>query len=402
MLYTNNISIAARVSLLEDLSVAFGKDREYWIEQLLSIEPLKTAVDEVDKTQKALSSYNEEVPLIEGRKPLGLFRVSLPYNNPLYSFVLYSCGIALPGNEVIIRASKLTAHLVHEFYEKYISYFKAIGIKLYTGTGNAFISDAISQNDSGGLLFAGTYENVSSILNKFPRNQRLIYCGPGINPFIVGTEVNNISQVVELAIASRIYNSGQDCLCSERFLIHEKVYDEFCSELVKQVQRLKVGDFGDRTVDLFPPVPGIQKHTSALFQRILAEGNSLYIHKNAVGAILAVFEVALNSEALNLEKFASIFTIAKYKNNNDLVQAANFPYKFGATITCGANKKTFCDYPHLSTTSTVIQEESINAHVPFGGRERSGFSSMKGESVDGAILYSIESSIPINKTPSEL
>ena len=245
---------------------------------------------------------------------MGKFRVSLPYNNPLYSFVLYSCGIALSGNEVIVRASKLTESYVHEFFDKYRVFFTSLGIKLFYGTGNDFISDAVMQIDSGGLLFAGAYENVSSIMKNFPRNQRLIYCGPGINPFIVGAEESNISQVVALAVASRTYNSGQDCLCSERFFVHENVYDQFCAELIEQVKKLRVGNFGDRSADIFPPIRGVQQYTNECLQMIRRLGTPLFIHKNDLGVALAVFGVELDSDALNYEKLCSVFTIAKYRS----------------------------------------------------------------------------------------
>ena len=388
-----NLAIKERLNILTDIADHFNIDRDYWVNNLLKIETLKTALDEVDKTYRALSSYEEELSYIEGRLPLGRFRVSLPYNNPLYSLVLYSCGIALSGNEVIVRASRLTASFVYDFFNRYRRLFSLLGISLFDGTGTQFISDATAQSESGGLLFTGTYTNASSIMASFPQNQRLIYCGPGVNPFVVGAEGQNISEVVKLAIASRTYNSGQDCLCAERFLVHEAVYERFCEELVAQVRELKVGNFSDKTADIFPPMMGMQQYTNECLSMIREKGQSLFVSENDFGAVLAVFAVDINSDALNCEKFSSIFTIAKYENDDDLVRAANFPYRFGATITSGAKQEIWSDYPHLSATSTVIQEESVNAHVPFGGCGKSGFSKLNGSIVDGPILYSVESSI---------
>jgi len=44
-------------------------------------------------------------------------------------------------------------------------------------------------------------------------------------------------------MASKYRNAGQTCVCTNRFYVHAKVYDEFSQKLAKAVeQRLKVGE----------------------------------------------------------------------------------------------------------------------------------------------------------------
>ncbi|MGN4077703.1 aldehyde dehydrogenase family protein, partial [Burkholderia gladioli] len=46
---------------------------------------------------------------------------------------------------------------------------------------------------------------------------------------------------VEGAIASKYRNSGQTCVCTNRFYVHDKVYDAFAAKLAAAVEKLKVG-----------------------------------------------------------------------------------------------------------------------------------------------------------------
>ena len=62
----------------------------------------------------------------------------------------------------------------------------------------------------------------------------------GNAPFIVFEDAD-LDAAVAGAIASKYRNAGQTCVCSNRFLVHENVYDEFAKRLASEVSKLKVG-----------------------------------------------------------------------------------------------------------------------------------------------------------------
>jgi succinate-semialdehyde dehydrogenase/glutarate-semialdehyde dehydrogenase len=76
-------------------------------------------------------------------------------------------------------------------------------------------------------------------------------CAPGIKklslelggnaPFIVFDDAD-IEAAVEGAMASKFRNSGQTCICTNRFLVQSGVYERFATQLVAAVSRLRVGD----------------------------------------------------------------------------------------------------------------------------------------------------------------
>jgi len=62
----------------------------------------------------------------------------------------------------------------------------------------------------------------------------------GNAPFIVFDDAD-LDAAVEGAIASKYRNSGQTCVCANRFYVHDKVYDAFAEKLVAAVSQLKPG-----------------------------------------------------------------------------------------------------------------------------------------------------------------
>lgn len=62
----------------------------------------------------------------------------------------------------------------------------------------------------------------------------------GHAPFIVFDDAD-LDEAVRGAVASKYRNSGQTCVCANRFIVHERIYERFAAKLVDAVQRLKVG-----------------------------------------------------------------------------------------------------------------------------------------------------------------
>jgi succinate-semialdehyde dehydrogenase/glutarate-semialdehyde dehydrogenase len=67
----------------------------------------------------------------------------------------------------------------------------------------------------------------------------------GNAPFIVFEDAD-LDAAVEGAIAAKYRNSGQTCICVNRFLVHEAIYDRFAAKLAEASARLVVGNgFGE-------------------------------------------------------------------------------------------------------------------------------------------------------------
>lgn len=187
-----------------------------------------------------------------------------------------------------------------------------------------------------------------------------------------------------------MYNSGQDCLCSERFYIHQDVVHQLITCLSEEVSKIKVGNFLNKDAVVCPLVDRIAQN---LF--VLCKSNEhrkwhipFYHDKNLVFPSLV--ETSLNDKLLLSEKFGPVFTYAVFNDYDVLDKALDSDYLFGITVCGSYNSPIVKKYPHITNQTTVISYESDDAHIPFGGRLKSGFV-REGKSIrDGPILYSVE------------
>ena len=86
----------------------------------------------------------------------------------------------------------------------------------------------------------------------------------GNAPFLVFDDAD-MDKAVEGAMASKFRNTGQTCVCVNRFLVQESVHDEFVEKMKKAIEKLKVGDGFEEGVDQGPlinkgAVEKVQEH----------------------------------------------------------------------------------------------------------------------------------------------
>ncbi|NDK36490.1 aldehyde dehydrogenase [Rhodovulum sulfidophilum] len=367
---------------------------------LTNVETFDTALDEIDKTIRALGTYHRELDALLGRSPIGTVFVSLPFNNPLYSLMLYSFGPLMAGNNVVVRPSAITRSTIEDLTLVLPEISDISGLEFFNGSGREFIQTASQSDDVQALIFAGNWENVHRLAPQFPRSKILIYCGSGINPFIVdrdATEFMTIEAISDLIISSKIYNSGQDCLCTERILVHKQLCSKLIDRLEAAVLSIQIGEFGDADADINPLLGGISDSAEAI-SKSSPNANWVVPFKRDGALVYPSLALApISSDLVNAEKFAPIFTVASFETNEELDRALDFEYLFGATVCGSFSSQTLKLYPHVTRTKTVIANESEDAHVPFGGRRRSGFVKVGSTARDGPILYSVETTKPAGK-----
>jgi len=361
------------------------------IDILSNVETKKTAINEVDKTIKTLRTYACEKQYIEGRKPSGKVAVFLPFNMPLYSMVLYAFGPLYAGNEVYVRPSKITKNALIEIYDLLKDLIQELPLHLVSHiSGKEFWNQAMEDDEFNTVVFTGQWESVEDLALKLIPGKKLIYCGSGLCPLIVRADAD-IKKAVDATIQSKVFNSGQDCLATEKIIVHEDVYDEFMGRLKSGVDKLIVGDNHNietdigqlATTDFVNRVQELLKMTCG---EIVRDGK---IGGSYVEPIIVSTEIG--DPLFEEEKFSPIFTVAKYRDEQKIVEYINScDYALGLSIYGSRLKHDNFQIEHVLYNRTVLDYEEDDAHIPFGGYKKSGFVLKDGKKTGGPILFSYE------------
>src|SRR5262249_16939796 len=73
----------------------------------------------------------------------------------------------------------------------------------------------------------------------------------GSDPFIVMPSAD-LDRAVETAVQARVINNGQSCIAAKRFIVHQRIAEQFEQKFVRRMASLKVGDPMDPATDVGP------------------------------------------------------------------------------------------------------------------------------------------------------
>lgn len=114
-------------------------------------------------------------------------------------------------------------------------------VNVITGDAVAIGDELLSNPTVRKLSFTGSTGVGKLLMGKAAQNMtRLSLELGGHAPFIVFDDAD-LDAAVEGAMATKFRNMGQTCICANRFLIQDSVYDAFAKKLVEAVKGLKVG-----------------------------------------------------------------------------------------------------------------------------------------------------------------
>lgn len=129
-------------------------------------------------------------------------------------------------------------------------------INVITGSAAA-ISTTITQSPVvRKVSFTGSTEVGSQLMAQCAEHIQKVSLELGGNaPFIVFDDAD-LDKAVEGAIASKFRNTGQTCVCVNRFLVQDGVHDAFVEKLAAAINQLKVGDGFEDGVTQAPLING--------------------------------------------------------------------------------------------------------------------------------------------------
>src|SRR5258706_376488 len=152
---------------------------------------------------------------------------------------------------------------------------------------------------------------------------------PGNAPFIVFDDAD-LDAAVKGAIASKFRNMGQTCVCANRFLVQDGVYDAFSEKLKQAVGALKVGDGMTPGVEQGPLInmAAVEK-----VEHLIADGVqhgakvALGGKRHKLGGTFfeptVIRDATPEMEFAREEIFGPVATLFRFKDDADAIRMAN-------------------------------------------------------------------------------
>lgn len=181
--------------------------------------------------------------MIVTREPVGVVGIITPWNFPT-AMICRKIGPALAvGCPVVIKPASQTpfsALAVAELAQR--AGMPAGVVNVITGASREIGGELTSNPTVRKVSFTGSTTVGKKLLEQCSSTVKKMSLELGGNaPFLVFDDAN-LDLAIPGAINSKYRNTGQTCICTNRFLVQEGIYEEFLDRLGKAVGGLKVGN----------------------------------------------------------------------------------------------------------------------------------------------------------------
>lgn len=330
-----------------------------------------------------LQSNNAAQRMLVLKQPIGVVAAITPWNFPV-AMITRKAGPALAaGCTVVIKPASetpLSALALVALAEE--AGVPAGVINVVTGSAG-IIGPTLTQSPIvRKLSFTGSTEIGRRLMAESADTLKKLSLELGGNaPFIVFEDAD-LDLAVQGAMVSKYRNSGQTCVCSNRFLVHEKIHDSFVEKLFAAVSRLTLGAGWESGVTQGPLINmAAVTRIEAILEQAVIDGANIICggKRSALGGLFfepTIITGVRNDSALaQIELFAPVAPVIRFSSDEEAVRLAN-DSEFGLAsymYTRDINR-IFRVSEALEYGMVGINEGLISTEVaPFGGIKASGF-----------------------------
>jgi len=329
-----------------------------------------------------LPTFAADRRIVVTKEPIGVCAAITPWNFPS-SMITRKAGAALAaGCPLVVKPAEQTPFSALALAVLAEEAGVPAGVfSVLTGDAAAIGGEMTSSDLVRKVSFTGSTEVGRLLMRQCaPSIKKLSLELGGNAPFIVFDDAD-LDAAVEGAIASKYRNSGQTCVCTNRFYVQDAVYDEFSRKLVQAVGKLRVGNGMEEGVTQGPlidddAVAKVEDHIADA----VAKGGRILTGGKAHELGRTFFQPTVLADALpgmklaREETFGPLAPLFRFRSDDEVVRMANSTeyglaaYFYSRDIGRVWRVAEALEYGMVGINTGLISNEA----VPFGGVKQSG------------------------------
>ena len=334
-------------------------------------------------------AYGEIVPpnvadrrILVTREPVGVCAAITPWNFPA-AMITRKAGAALAaGCTMVLKPASQTPFSALALAELAVRAGIPAGVfNVVTGSAKAIGGEICANPVVRKLSFTGSTEIGAELIAQCaPTVKKLSMELGGNAPFIVFDDAD-LDAAVAGAIASKYRNAGQTCVCANRLLVQDGVYDAFAEKLAVAVAALKVGNGVEPGVTQGPlidqfavdKVEELIADARAKGARVVCGGRRHTLGQTFFEPTILA-DVTPDMRMAREEIFGPVAPLFRFKTEEDAIRMANdtefglASYFFARDVGRIFRVSEALEYGMVGVNTGLISTEI----APFGGVKSSG------------------------------
>jgi succinate-semialdehyde dehydrogenase/glutarate-semialdehyde dehydrogenase len=316
------------------------------------------------------------------RQPVGVVAAITPWNFPSAMITRKAAPALAAGCTMVLKPATQTPYSALALAELGLRAGIPAGVlNVITGSSTAIGGEMTGNPIVRKLTFTGSTEVGKKLMAQCAGTLKKLSLELGGNaPFIVFDDAD-LDAAVQGALASKYRNTGQTCVCANRLLVQEGVYDAFADKLASAVSKLKVGDGLRGTTDQGPLID--EKALAKVEEHVadaLARGARVALggKRHALGGTFyeptILTEVTPAMAVAREETFGPVAPLFRFKTEAEAIAMANdtefglAAYLYTRDLARSWRVSEAIQYGIVGLNTGIISTEV----APFGGVKESG------------------------------
>ncbi len=329
-----------------------------------------------------IPSYSADRRIVVVKEPVGVVAAITPWNFPS-AMITRKAGPALAaGCTVVLKPASATPFSALALAELGERAGLPPGVfNVVTGAAGPIGRELTTNPLVRKVTFTGSTEIGRELMQQCASTVKKVSLELGGNaPFVVFDDAD-LDAAVAGAMASKYRNSGQTCVCTNRFLVQDGVYAAFAAKLAEHVGRLKVGDGLAPDVQQGPLIDAaaVRKVEEHIVDAVAKGGRVLSGGKrHALGGTFfqptVIADATLDMTVAREETFGPLAPLFRFTTEEEAIRMANdtefglAAYFYTRDLGRAWRVAEGLEYGMVGINTGLISTEV----APFGGVKQSG------------------------------
>lgn len=314
--------------------------------------------------------------------PIGVIYGIQPWNFPAYQVIRYAVANLMTGNGVLLKHAESCTGSGLKIKE----IFESAGLPKDLFTVLVIdhdVSDAIIEYDKvRGVTLTGSDTAGRHIAEVAGKALKPTVLELGSNDAYLVLEDAPLDLAAKVCAQARLYNNGQTCINGKRFIVTERVYDDFLEKFVAHFEDAAMGDPTDGSTDLGPMSrtelrDNLQRQVDKSVEKgaKIACGGTIPDRPGAFYPATVLTDVQKGQPAYDDELFGPVASVIRAKDDDDAMRIANDSrYGLGGGIMTGDKDRAIrLASQYFDTGMVFINTFGVaDPAMPFGGVKNSG------------------------------